>query len=146
VRRRRRFGRKTSAVLRSVYPIVLGLGGWFLGVLLVITTMPGTPIDDQWLATLGVGLPIGFGIYFAWLNRDSLLGTKTAGFALAVGGALAGAWLGFHAAADLLALVTAIVGATAGGNVPLIALDIAPSRSVPDRSPAAPTPAAPSGA
>ena len=28
-----------------------------------------TPLDDQWLATLGVGLPVGLGIYYAWLNR-----------------------------------------------------------------------------
>ena len=91
---------------------MLGLGGWFVGVLLVITTMPGTPVDDVRLATLSVGLPIGLGIYFAWRNREWSARTKTAGFVAAVAGALVGAWLGFHAAADLLALVTAIVGAS----------------------------------
>jgi hypothetical protein len=55
VRRRSRFGREASATLRSVYPIVLGLGGWFLGVLVVITTMPGVPLDDPLLAVLSVG-------------------------------------------------------------------------------------------
>ncbi len=64
VHKRGRFGRKTGAVLRSVYPVVLGLGGWFLGVLIVITTMPGTPLDDELLAALSVGLPIGIGVYF----------------------------------------------------------------------------------
>ena len=50
VRKRGGYGRKASATLRSVYPAVLGLGGWFLGVLIVITTMPGTPLDDELLA------------------------------------------------------------------------------------------------
>ena len=36
VHKRGRFGRKSSATLRSLYPIVLGLGGWFAGVLIVI--------------------------------------------------------------------------------------------------------------
>ena len=56
------FGRKASAVLRSVYPVVLGLGGWFVGVLIVITTMPGVPLDDELLAVLSIGVPIGLGI------------------------------------------------------------------------------------
>jgi pimeloyl-ACP methyl ester carboxylesterase len=130
VRRTPRFGRKKSVLMRSLYPIVLGLGGWFLGVLLVITTMPGTPLDDQWLATLSVGLPVALGIYYAWLNRDSPARTRLTGFVAAVVGGLVGAWLGFHAGADLLALVTAIVGAVAGANLALILLDISRARSV----------------
>jgi pimeloyl-ACP methyl ester carboxylesterase len=128
VHRRGPFGRKTSAVLRSLYPIVLGLGGWFAGVLLVITTMETTSIDSPLLAVLGVGVPVGLGVYWAWVNRDWTAKTQATGFALAVGGALGGAWLGFHAAADLLALVTAIVGSTAGANLALISLDIARAR------------------
>ena len=57
-------------MLRSVYPIVLGLGGWFLGVLIVITTLPGVPLDDELLAVLSVGVPVGLGIYWAWVHRD----------------------------------------------------------------------------
>jgi pimeloyl-ACP methyl ester carboxylesterase len=114
------YGRKASAVLRSVYPIVLGLGGWFLGVLLVITTMPGVSLDDQLLATLSIGVPVGLGIYFAWVHRDR---PKLLGFAAATGGALAGAWLGFHTSAGLLALLTAILGSTVGANLALIVLD-----------------------
>jgi hypothetical protein len=56
-----------------------------------------------------------------------------------------GAWLGFHAGADLLALVTAIVGAVAGANLMLIALDISSARLVRDRFPAATSSPAPSG-
>jgi hypothetical protein len=44
-------------------------------------------------------------------------------------GALVGAWLGFHATADLMALVNAIVGAVAGANLALILLEM--SRSGP---------------
>src|SRR5436190_5482289 len=133
VHKRGYFGRKAGATLRSLYPIVLGLGGWFLGVLIVITTMPGTPLDDELLAAFSVGTPIGLGIYFAWLNRGWAAQIKITGFAAAAGGALIGAWLGFHAAEGLLALVTAIVGAAVGGNVTLLGLDIAWDRQVRDR-------------
>ena len=44
VRWRGPFGRKTSAVLRVAYPLVLGLGGWFLGVLIVLTTNAGVAL------------------------------------------------------------------------------------------------------
>ena len=125
VHKRGRLGRKASATLRSVYPIVLGMGGWFLGVLIVITRMPGVPLDDELLAVFSVGVPIGLGIYFAWVNRDWSAATKTAGFVAAVGGALVGEWLGFNAAAGLLALVTAIVGAAVGANLALLVRDIA---------------------
>jgi pimeloyl-ACP methyl ester carboxylesterase len=123
--RGRRFGRKAAATLRSLYAIVLGLGGWFLGVLIVITTMPGTPLDDELLAAFSVGLPVGLGVFLAWTDRGWTGKTKATGFAGAVGGALVGAWVGFHAAEGLLALVTAIAGAVVGGNLTLLGLDIA---------------------
>jgi pimeloyl-ACP methyl ester carboxylesterase len=128
VRRKPRFGRKTSRILRSLYAVVLGLGGWFAGVLLVITTMPGTPLDDPWLATISVGLPVGLGVYYAWLDRGWPARTKLTGFVAGVGGALLGAWVGFHAATDLLALVTAILGAIAAANLALVVLDVVRER------------------
>jgi pimeloyl-ACP methyl ester carboxylesterase len=136
VHRRGRFGRKAGATLRSLYPIVLGLGGWFLGVLIVITTMPGVPLDSELLAAFSVGTPIGLGLYFAWVNRAWDAQTKITGFAAGLGGALIAAWLGFHATEGLLALVTAIAGAAAGGNLALLALDIAWDRQLRDRFPA----------
>ena len=145
VRKRGGYGRKAGATLRSVYPLVLGLGGWFLGALIVLTTMPGTPLDNELLAMLGVGLPVGLGIYLAWVQRDSSRQDKSVGLAAAVAGALVGAYLGFHATADLAALVTAILGATAGANLLLIALGITSERSARDTAAAAdPVPAAPS--
>jgi hypothetical protein len=146
-RKRGRYGRKSGAVLRSVYPGVLGLGGWFLGALVVITTLPGVPLDDELLAVLSVGLPIGLAIYYAWVDRDRSARVRTAGIVAATAGALIGAWLGFHATTDLLALVTAIVGAVAGANLILLVLDIARDRSARDLAAASPrTASAPVGA
>jgi len=90
--------------------------------------MPGTPLDDPWLATISVGLPVGLGVYYAWLDRGWSARTKLTGFVAGVGGALLGAWLGFHAGTDLLALVTAILGAIAGTNLALVVLDIVRER------------------
>jgi RND superfamily putative drug exporter len=133
VHKRGHFGRKTSAMLRSLYPIVLGLGGWFLGVLIVVTTMPGVPLDNALLAILGVGVPIGAGLYYAWVNRDWSAKTKTTGFAAAMSAALVGAWLGYNAAEGLFGLVTAIAGAAAAGNLFLLSLDIAWDHALRDR-------------
>jgi pimeloyl-ACP methyl ester carboxylesterase len=125
VRRRGAFGYKASATLRTVYPTLIGLGGWLLGALVVITTMPAVPLDDELLGALSIGLPIGLGIYLAWVNRDWSTRTKVTGFAAAAAGALIGAQLGFNATEGLFAVVTTIVGAAAGGNLTLVVLDIA---------------------
>jgi hypothetical protein len=127
------FGSKAGAVLRWVYPAVLGLGGWFAGILVISTTMSGVPLDDPLFAVLSVGLPIGSGIYLAWVRRDWSARIKAAGFAATVGGSLVGGWLGFNAAEDLLALLTAILGATVGANLILLVLDIAWDRQARDR-------------
>jgi hypothetical protein len=123
-----RYGRKSSATLRSVYPVVLGLGGWFLGVIVVVTTMPGTALDDGRLAALSVSVPIGLGLYFAWMNREWAGRVKALGFAAALAGAVLGGWFGFHVTEGLLALFTNIAGAIAGGNLALIGVDVARER------------------
>jgi pimeloyl-ACP methyl ester carboxylesterase len=133
VRRRGGFGRKASVALRSAYPLILGLGGWFLGVLVVLTTLPAVPLDDPLLAVLSVGVPIGLDIYLAWVNRDRTARSTTTGFTAAMAGALVGAWLGFHATEGLFALITTIAGAAAGANLILLALDIAWDRQARDR-------------
>lgn len=127
------FGRKTSATLRSLYPVVLGLGGWFLGAIVVMTAMPGVPLDDELLAGLSVGLPVGLGIYWAWAGRNPSARAERLGFPAAVAGALVGAWLGFNATDGLLALLTAIAGAAAAANLMLLALDSARDRTARDR-------------
>ena len=58
------------------------------------------------------------------------------GFALAVTGALIGAWLGFNvtdAGFGFLAPFVAIVGATVGANLALLGLDIVWDRQARDR-------------
>ena len=137
VHKRGRFGRKSSATLRSVYPIVLGLGGWFLGVLVVLTTMSGVALDDPRLAVLSIGSPIALGLYFAWVNRDWSGRMKRMGFFAAAAGAFAGAWLGFNVIEGLPALFTSIAGATAVGNLFLLSLDIVWDRRARDRFAAA---------
>ena len=136
VRWRGPFGRKSSLVLRAVYPLLLGLGGLFLGVLIVLTTNARVALTDELVVALSVGLPIGLGVYLAWVNRASATPTNT-GFAAAMGGALIGAWLGFNvtsAGFGFLAPFVAIVGATAGVNLALIGLDIVWDRQARARS------------
>jgi RND superfamily putative drug exporter len=128
-RRHGGYGRLKRAFLRSAYAVVLGLGGWFLGVLIAVTTMPGVPIDDELLAAVSIGVPAGLAVYWGWVRRDSPATARWAGLAAAIAGALGGAWLGFHATADLLALVTAIVGSVAAANLALIVLDVARARA-----------------
>jgi pimeloyl-ACP methyl ester carboxylesterase len=138
VRRRGAFGRKASGAVRSVYALLLGLGGWFVGLLIVLTVLRTVPLDDELLGALSVGAPIGLGIYFAWVHRDWSPTTKATGFAAVTGGALVGAWLGFNAMDGLFALLTTMVGAVAGANLTLVALDIAWDRQVRDRFAAGP--------
>jgi len=134
VRRRGRFGRKSSVLLRSLYTLVLGLGGWFAGVVIAQFAFPALPLDDVLLAVLAIGAPIGLGIYLAWVNRDLSSRARTIGFWAGTAGALAGAWLGFQAATGLLAVIATIVGAAVGANLTLLSLDISMGRQVRERS------------
>jgi hypothetical protein len=129
VRTRGDFGSWASATLRSLYPLVLGLGGWSLCTLIILTAGLTVPLDNELLVIFAVVVPVGLGIYFAWVNRDWSAKIKRTGLAAVVGGALVGAWLGFNAVEGLLAPLIAIVAAVAGGNLALIILDIARARS-----------------
>ncbi len=119
------FGRKASAILRSVYLLVLGLGGWFIGLIIVLVAFPTVPLESELMAVLSIGTPIGLGTYFAWVNRDRPAKATTIGIWVALTGALVGALLGFNATTGLIAVITTIIGAAAGANLGLIALDIA---------------------
>jgi hypothetical protein len=88
VHKRGGFGTKASTVLRSLYPIILGPGGWLLGMLIVLATGPSVPIDDELLVALSIGVPVGLGIYLAWVHRDWSAQSKGVGLAAAVAGAL----------------------------------------------------------
>ncbi|HEY1593851.1 MAG TPA: alpha/beta hydrolase, partial [Thermoleophilaceae bacterium] len=129
IHRRGGFGRKSSAALRTLYPFVLGLGGWFIGVMAVLTASLRVPLDSELLAIASIGAPVGLGIYWAWVKRDWSARAKTSGFVAALGGALMGAWIGFSVLTGLFAVVTTIVGAAAGANLILLVLDIARDRT-----------------
>jgi pimeloyl-ACP methyl ester carboxylesterase len=119
VQRRGSFGSLSSALLRTVYPVVAGVGGWFAGALIVMSLVPGAAIDDELVVVASMGLPIGLGMYFTWSAARPI------GLLVAIGGALAGAWLGFNCTSGLLALGTTLIGAAAGANLALILFDIA---------------------
>lgn len=135
VHKRGRFGRKASAVLRSVYPVLLGLGGWFLGALIVLTAFPSVPLDHALLAVLSVGLPVSLCIYLAWMHTDMPATVRGVGLIAVTAGALIGAWLGFHATDGLLALFTAIAGAVAGANLTLILFDVSREQPTTQQAP-----------
>src|SRR5438046_10223875 len=130
VHKRGGFGRKASATLRSVYLLVLGLGGWLTGLMIVLVAFPTVPLDNALLAVLSIGTPIAFGTYFAWGNPNRAARATTIGIAAAAAGALLGAWLGLHATTGLLAAITTIIGAAVGAHVTLLALDVAWARPV----------------
>jgi pimeloyl-ACP methyl ester carboxylesterase len=135
------FGRKASAILRSVYLLVLGLGGWFTGLIIVLVALPTVPLDSELMAVLSIGTPIGLGTYWAWVNRDRPARTTTIGIWVALTSALVGALLGFNATTGLIALITTIIGAAAGANLALIALDVARIGERPETVPAITIPA-----
>ena len=121
-------------LLRSLYTLVLGLGGWFAGVTVALLAFPSVPLDDAGLAVLSIGIPVGLGVFLAWVNRDLQDRARTIGFVTSMGAALAGAWLGFHAGTGLLAVITTIVGAAAGANLGVLTLDLVWGRRVRDQS------------
>jgi pimeloyl-ACP methyl ester carboxylesterase len=130
VHTRGRIGRRSAASIRSLYVLVLGLGGWFAGTLVVLTTMPTVPLDSDLVAGISVGAPVGLGIYWAWVHREWSPRTKGTGLAGALAGALVGAWLGCNATSGILAALTAIIGAVVGANLIVLVLDIARDVSV----------------
>ena len=124
--RQRTFGRKGSAAVRSVYAVLLGVGGWCIGALVVLTALPTVPLDDQALAVIAVGIPVAVAVYCGWLKRDSLPALKIVGAAAALGAAFLGAWLGYHVpATPLMGALTGALGAVAAANFALIALEVA---------------------
>jgi pimeloyl-ACP methyl ester carboxylesterase len=129
VKKRGRLGARASVLLRSLFPLVLGLGGWSLASLTVLTIAPGVPIDSELLVVLSVGIPIALGTHSAWLQRDWPAETKRVGLAAAILSAIVGGWLGFHVTADLHAVFTTIAGAAAATNLALILVSVARERA-----------------
>ncbi|MGH9299292.1 MAG: hypothetical protein ACRDZT_05200, partial [Acidimicrobiales bacterium] len=124
IRRRGGTGRKTGAWIRSAGPIVFGLGGWFLGALLVLRFWPSRPLDDPLLAVVSIAVAIWLGVYAGWVRTDTPKAMRAKGIGAAGVGAAVGAVLGFHVTSGLMALITAIIGAAVVSNLSLLVLDI----------------------
>jgi pimeloyl-ACP methyl ester carboxylesterase len=139
IRRRGGTGRKTGAWIRSAGPIVFGLGGWFLGALLILRfwLWPSQPLDDQLLAVVATAVPIWLGVYAGWVRTDTPKAMRPKGIGAAGVGALVGAVLGYHATNGLFALITTIIGAAVVSNLSLLVLDIWTERAA-SRGTAAP--------
>jgi pimeloyl-ACP methyl ester carboxylesterase len=139
IRRRGGTGRKTGAWIRSAGPIVFGLGGWFLGALLILRfwLWPSQPLDDQLLTVVATAVPIWLGVYAGWVRTDTPKTMRPKGIGAAGVGALAGALLGYHVTSGLIALITTIIGAAAVSNLSLLVLDIWTERAA-SRGTAAP--------
>ena len=81
------FGWKGSIAVRSLLPIVVGFGGYCLGVLIVLAAFPTVPITDPSLAVLSTALPVAVTVYAGWLRAGT---SRKIAFATAVGPALPG--------------------------------------------------------
>ena len=147
IRRRGGTGPKTGVWIRSAGPIVFGLGGWFLGALLVLRFSPSRPLDDQLLAVVSIAVPIWLGVYAGWVRFDTPRAMRTRGTGVAGVGAVVGAVLGFHVTSGLMALLTTIIGAAVVSNLSLLVLDIWTERAASRGTAAAPRsrPISPSG-
>lgn len=90
IRRGATFGWKRSVAVRSLLPLLVGFGGWFLGALIALTVLPTVPVDDQILAIVSIAPPVAAVVYAAWFRRTAPAGI--AAFA-ALGTAVLGAWV-----------------------------------------------------
>ncbi len=136
IRRRGGTGRKTGAWIRSAGPIVFGLGGWFLGELLVLR-FSSRAVPDQLLAGVSIAVPIWLGVYAGWVRTDTPKAMRAKGIGAAGVGAVVGAAFGFHATSGQIALITTIIGAAVVSNLSLLVLDIWTERAA-SRGTAAP--------
>jgi hypothetical protein len=116
-------------VTRTIVLLVLGLGGWLGAALVVLTLWPALSPSSELLGILATSGPIALGLYLAWTHRDWDRVTKSLGLLAAIAGALLGGWLGFTAVSGPFAFVTTTIGAAAGGNLALIAVNLLRERS-----------------
>jgi hypothetical protein len=124
LRRRTSVGTKTGALARGLVAPLAGLGGWCLGLLVVLVLWPTMPVGSAPLAVLSIGVPVALVTYLGWVHRDWSGSARTAGLCAATAGAALGAWLGLHAVAGLMSVVTAILGAVLIANLAVLVRDM----------------------
>ncbi|MEU8656254.1 alpha/beta hydrolase [Actinoplanes philippinensis] len=122
IRRVRRggFRHRTGMWLRLLTPLPLGLGGWFLAVLLIWSLDLNTFIAGTTAVIPAVSAAVGLGTWAAWIRDDR---PRRTALAVSLGAAVAGAVLGHAAGATLTAPLTAILGAASAANLGLLILD-----------------------
>ncbi|BCB77663.1 hypothetical protein GCM10022251_63800 [Phytohabitans flavus] len=125
--RRGGFGVVASVLLRSLAAAVVGLGGWFLAILVVASVWPEL-FASAGLAVVASGIAVGLCVYLAWYRRGAGPGLRYGALAATLAWGLAGAWLGGHAVEGLAGALTAILGAVLAANLALLVLDIARAR------------------
>ena len=123
LRRGATFGQKTSVAVRSLFALLLGFGGWCLGVLIALVALPTVPITDATLAVVSIAPPVALAVHTGWFRSTAPRGVAAL---TAIACAAVGAWLGYQVPhAPGFGAVTAIIGATLAANLGLIAVDIA---------------------
>ena len=124
VRAHGRLGRVTRVLARSVWAVLIGLGGWFAVTLFVLVVAPSVPVDAVVPLVGGMAVPVALASFFGWRAPMRSV-PKVAGLGVALAGALLGGWLGLHCGPAPLALLTTLAGTVAGANLALIVCDIA---------------------
>ena len=124
LRRRTSVGTKTGVLARAVLAPLAGLGGWCLGLLAVLVLWPSMSLAAPPLAVLSIGAPVALVTFLGWVHRDWSGSARTAGLCAAAGGAAFGGWLGLHAVAGLMSVVTAVLGAVLLANLAVLVRDL----------------------
>ena len=115
-------------LLGAIAAALRSCSGWAAGSSarsIVLAFTDGVPITGPLVVVLSVAVPIWLGLYLAWVKRRWATETKITGLAVAAGGTLLGAWLGFGAGGWLFSIITSMLGAAVFGNLALIVLDLA---------------------
>src|SRR3954453_19001031 len=69
-RRRGSVGVKTGVAARSVYALFVGLGGWCLGALVLLTLLPSVALSNVFVNVLFIAAPVALVVYIAWNHRS----------------------------------------------------------------------------
>jgi hypothetical protein len=134
LRSRGNVGMKTGVAARSIYALIVGLGGWSLGALVVLTLMPSVSLANERVNLLTIGVPVALVVYLGWTQRSWSRRVRASGMAAAAGGSLVGTWLGLHAISGLYSAFLAVVCAIIGANLTVLLRDIAQGTPSPEAS------------
>jgi len=124
LRRRGDVGVKTGVVARSIFALFVGLGGWCLGALVLLTLLPSVALSNEPVSVLFIAVPVALVVYIAWIHRSWPRSIRMAGLGAAAGGALVGTWVGLHAVTGLFAVFFAVFAAILGANLAVLLRDV----------------------